>query len=436
MIIKGGKAVIGGKIVQADLQIKDGKISKIAKSPGVHSGENAVDASGLYVLPGMVDCHVHFRDFKESYKEDWFSGSSAALAGGVTSVIDMPNSPLPTTSHSALEAKKKVAAAKSLCDYAFFFGATPSNAGEAARAASDHAVAGLKLYMGNTTGSLQAGDFASLYPHFSAFKKTIAVHAEDGPCLDYFSGKFEKTVANHSKIRDVLCAQLAVSTSMDVAERTKAKLHVCHVSTAEELELIAEAKEAGIMVTCEVSPHHLFLSEADAHRLGNFAKVNPPLRNKRHQLALWGGLKRGVIDVIATDHAPHTAEEKMKPYPEAPSGMPSLETALPLLLTAVNEKRLSLPDVVRLYSSKPAEIFGIKSKGRIVVGCDADLVLVDMRKEWLISVGALFTKCRWTAFERKQVKGKIARVFLRGEEVFDGESVTAEPASGRPLAIR
>ncbi|MFH1106356.1 MAG: dihydroorotase family protein [Candidatus Micrarchaeota archaeon] len=433
MIIRGGKAVIEGRAVPADISVSGGKITKIGKSLPCHSGETVVNAAGLYVLPGMVDAHVHFRDFKDSYKEDWFSGSSAALAGGVTSVMEMPNSPLPTTSHAALEAKKKVAAAKSFCDYAFFFGATPSNAGEAARSASDSSVAGLKVYMGPSTGGLDAGAFASLYDHFHAFRKPIAVHAESGDCLKYFSDKFEKTAANHSKIRDELCAQLAVSAAIDVAERTKARLHVCHVSTEEELNLIAEARNEGVRVTCEATPHHLFLSGADAARLGNFAKVNPPLRGKTHVAALWGALRNGTVDIVATDHAPHTADEKLKRYSEAPAGMPGLETALPLLLTAVNDRRLSLPDVVRLYSSRPAEIYGIRHKGRIAEGLDADLVLVDLKKEWTLRGDSLFTKCRWTAFERMRVKGKVARVFLRGEQAFDGGSITARRASGRPL---
>ncbi len=435
MIIRGGKAVVDGRIVQADIQVKDGKTARIAKSIPAH-GSKIIDASNLFVLPGMLDCHAHFRDFKESYKEDWFSGSSAALAGGVTSVLEMPNSSLPTTSHAALEAKKKVAAAKALCDYAFFFGATPHNAGEAARAASDHSIAGLKLYMGESTGNLDAGDFASVFSHFRAFRKPIAVHAESGECLKYFSGKHEKTLANHARIRDDLCAQLAVSTAIDVAERTGAKLHVCHVTTAEEIELIAEAKREGIRVTCEASPHHLFLSEADASRLGNFAKVNPPLRSKKHVAALWDAVSSGVVDIVATDHAPHSVEEKMRHYPEAPSGMPGLETAIPLLLTAVNEKKLSLVDVVRLYSLRPAEIYGIKNKGAIAAGNDADLVLVDLKKEWVVRGDAMFTKCRWSAFERMKLKGRVARVFLRGEEAFDGEHVVAKVGGGAPLEIR
>ncbi|MFH1199535.1 MAG: dihydroorotase family protein [Candidatus Micrarchaeota archaeon] len=435
MLIRGGSAVVGGRIVEADILVEGGKIAKVGKSLSAHSGAPIVDATGLFILPGMVDAHVHLRDFKESYKEDWFSGTSSALAGGVTSVLDMPNNSLPTTSHQALEAKELVAAKKALCDYAFFFGATPDNAGEAARSASDHRVAGLKLYMGPSTGNLDAGGFASVFAHFASFKKPIAVHAENGDCLQYFSDKFDKTAANHSRLRDELCAQLAVSTALDIAERTKARLHVCHVSTAEELELIADAKREGVNVTCEATPHHLFLSDSDAARLGNFAKVNPPLRNKQHVAALWDGLRKGVVDIIATDHAPHSSEEKLKSYSDAPSGMPGLETALPLLLTAVNEKRLSLPDVVRLYSTRPADIYRLHGKGQIAEGFDADMVLVDLKKEWQIRGEALFTKCRWTAFERKAVKGRVLRVFVRGEEAFDGEHITARQASGRPIRV-
>ncbi|MFH1199514.1 MAG: dihydroorotase family protein, partial [Candidatus Micrarchaeota archaeon] len=401
MLIRGGSAVVGGRIVLADVLVEGGKIAKVGKSIPAHSGVPTVDATGLFVLPGMVDAHVHLRDFKESYKEDWFSGTSAALAGGVTSVIDMPNNSLPTTSHPALEAKAQVAAKKALCDYAFFFGATPGNAGEAARAANDHHVAGLKLYMGPSTGNLDAGGFESLYSHFRAFRKPIAVHAESGDCLQYFSGKFEKTVANHSKLRDELCAELAVSAALDIAARTKARLHVCHVSTMQELTLIADAKREGINVTCEATPHHLFLCDSDAARLGNFAKVNPPLRAKAHAAALWKAIADGTVDIIATDHAPHSSEEKLKSYSDAPSGMPGLETALPLLLTAVNENKISLPDVVRIYSSKPAQIYGLHGKGQLAEGFDADLVLVDLKKEWQIRGEALFTKCRWSAFERR-----------------------------------
>ncbi len=435
MIIRGGSVVTEKEVLTADVQVKEEKIVKIAHSIRPHSGENVIDALGLFLLPGMADAHVHFRDFKDVFKEDWLSGTSAALAGGVTSVIEMPNSSLPTISREALEAKRMVAAKKALCDYAFFFGATEQNHEEVQRVQHEKDVAGLKVYMGPSTGPLHVQDFGALYRHFAAFKKPSVVHAEDGDCLSYFSPSLPQTIENHSRLRNPLCAELAISKALLVAARTKTRLHFAHVSSPEEVALVAQAKREGLPVTCEVSPHHLFLDETHLKTLGNKAKVNPPLRSKRQRLALWEELKKGRIDCLATDHAPHLSEEKALDYADAPSGMPGLDTALPLLLNAVNEKQLELVDVARLYSYSPAKIFGLKKKGKIAVGMDADLVLVNLKKPQEILDGNLFTKCGWSAFEGWKLKGRIESVFVRGQLAFEEGHIVARLPFGKPLSL-
>lgn len=445
MLIRNGTIVNASGFQKADLYLELGKIRKIAKS--IHMpGEGVIDASGQFILPGMIDAHVHLRDFREIAKEDFFTGTSAALAGGITSIIDMPNNSLPTTTIPNLAAKKIVASKKAVCNYGFHFGATVGNFDEAAIAAKDPAVASLKIYMGSSTGSLLLDDFSAFYHHLAAFEKTITLHAEDEHAIRHFSkqhGMHEDSspmrlgvspsALAHSKIRNEMVAELAVSRALFAAAKTKAKLHFAHVSTKKEVDLISQAKRKKMQVTCEATPHHLFLDESLARKLGNFAKVNPPLRSKKTVSELWGCLKSGKIDILATDHAPHLRDEKEKSYLEAPSGMPELDTALLLMLDAVSKKRLKLQKVVSLYSHAPSKVFRIYNKGEIAVGKDADLVLVDLRAKTKISKDRLFTKCGWSPYEGWVVNGAIRRTILAGNVAFDGESVVSRMGEGKEL---
>ncbi|MBU1197773.1 dihydroorotase family protein [Candidatus Micrarchaeota archaeon] len=432
MLIKGGKIVSSNSLSVADVRVRGERVLEVRRSLRRESGETVIDAKGLFVLPGMVDSHVHFRDFKDVMKEDWFSGSAAALAGGVTSVIEMPNSSLPTVSEDALNAKRLVASKKALCDYGFFFGATPSNQDASHRAQHETDVAGLKVFMGASTGRLLVHAFGDLYSHFSKYGKPIAVHAEDHECLEYFANRLGES---HSKQRDPLCADLAVKKALALAHNTRTKLHVCHVTTREDVLQVQEARKRGVSVTCEVTPHHLFLDETNEKSLGAFSKVNPPLRSKKNRFALWDFLNRGAIDTLATDHAPHLKTEKARDVSEAPAGVPGLDTALPLMLNAVNEKKLSLPDVVRLYSFNPARLFGVSGAGSIAKGSRADLVLVDMTKSHEVLDGNLFTKCGWSPFEGWKLKGRVEKTWVRGQLAFDEGSIVARLPFGKPLSF-
>ncbi len=396
----------------------------IAVGPNVEPPGDAeiVQAGGRIVLPGLVDVHVHLREPGGEQKEDLTSGTRAALAGGITTVLAMPNTSPPTTDRASLANVLALADGKAVCDFGFFVGATPDNAGEAAKLTD---AVGLKLYMGSSTGSLLVDDFGSQYTHFKTFpaQRLIVVHAEDETAVQWF--------ARQGQRRPALCAALETARALVLAEHLGRRVHICHLSTAHELELVRAAKARGAHVSCEVTPHHLFLTQNAEWRLGPLAKMNPPLRSPDDRNALWDSLDW--IDAIASDHAPHTLEEKHVGMGEAPAGVPGLETTLPLLLTAAGEGQLMLSDVVRLTSSGPAAIFGLKRKGGIAPGYDADLVLVNFEQRWTITEENLQTKCGWTPFAGRRVKGRVERVYLRGQLAYADGQVLLEPGYGRAV---
>ena len=330
----------------------------------------------------------------------------------------MPNTQPPITDQETLARTLALAASKAVCDFGLFAGATADNATEVAGLGE---AVGLKLYMGSSTGSLLVADMAGQVAHFEHYPGLIAVHAEDEEAVVHF--------ATRSQRRPPLCATLAVARALVLANHFQRRLHVCHVTTGAELALIRDAKARGVPVTCEVTPHHLFLTGTDEARLGPLGRMNPPLRSQEEVEALWANLD--VVDNLATDHAPHTLEEKHSPTP--PAGVPGLETALPLLLTAVHNGRLSLRKVARLTSVGPAAIYGLPHKGRIAPGHDADLTLVDPEVEWTIGERPLLTRCGWSPFEGDKVKGRAERVFLRGQEVYAHGEVLAYPGYGRAV---
>jgi len=401
---------------------EDGKIAKIGHNL---TADKTINLHGKLLLPGLIDPHVHLRDPGQTNKEDFYTGTCAAIAGGVTTILDMPNNSPPIISQRRLDEKKAVAKAKAVCDYGFHIGATDTNAVEAD---SSTAVA-LKLYMGSTTGDLLVESESSLENIFSTFKRTIVVHAEDNKCIKEASAGVFHTAENHNKMRPPKCAEISLAKAVHFAQKHSAKLHVAHMSTGGEVELVKTAKKDGLRVSCEVTPQHLFLTEEATREKGNFARLNPPLRTKSDQAALWQNLS--FVDCIATDHAPHTIEEKQKPYDEAPSGLPGLETTLPLLLDAYSKKRISLEAIVRLTSFGAAQIFGLVNKGQIAAGFDADFVVVDLEKETKVENGDLWTKCNWSPFDGMKLKGAVAQTFLRGEEAFDGENICLKQGSGK-----
>ncbi len=337
--------------------------------------------SNLIKLPGLTDCHVHLRDPGATQKEDFQTGSRAALAGGITTFIDMPNNPLPTTSLQRLNQKIKLAKKKALCQVFFHFGADKNNFKQFPKV--ENKVKGLKIYLDHTTGPLLIEDLATLEKHFRFWPKElpISVHAEDATML-----KVLGLVAVWNK-----------------------PVHFCHVSQACEIEIIKEAKKKGYPITCEVTPHHLFLTKNDFKHLGAFGMMRPPLRSKKDVSALWKNLS--YIDCFATDHAPHTKAEKDSQNP--PSGVPGLETALPLLLTAVKKGQLTLDDIVLRYFKNPAKIFKIKTSKNTYIEAD-------LKKKWKIKNLNLLTKCGWSPFDGKKVQGKVISVFIAGKKVFEG----------------
>lgn len=424
LLIQNGIIVTSTEIIRGDILIVDERIANVAPSID-DAAAQVIDARGYHILPGLIDAHVHLRDPGATHKEDFHTGTRAALAGGVTTVLDMPNNPIPTTSRGALDDKRAIARAKAVCDYGLFIGGTPTNA--AAIAESD--VVGIKLYMGATTGDLLVAEFDALYPHFvTPSKLPLVVHAEDNDSLQFFAR--DSTLKRHSAKRPPLSAALAVARALALAEETGRQLHIAHLSTAHEIELVRAAKSRGARVSCEVTPQHLFLTIEDGDRLGPYGVVNPPLRSRHEVRTLWTGLAH--VDLIATDHAPHTIAEKESAKP--PSGMTGLETTLPLLLTAANENRLTLQDIARLTAHNPARIYHLARKGDIARGNDADLVFVKLDQDYVLQ-RPWQTKCNWSPFEERRVRGKIARVFLRGREVVANGEILAEAGYGREVSL-
>ncbi len=426
-LLHGGNVVTPDGVDRLDILIDGETIAAVGPDLAAQAPDaEQVDVSGLTILPGLIDVHVHLREPGGEHKESFYTGTCAALAGGVTTLCAMPNTSPPIADRATFELAVERADAQVVCDYGLYVGATPDNAAEAA-AMSDEAV-GLKMYIGSSTGSLLVDQFPAQIAHFEQYPQDhiIAVHAEDEAAVRYYAARGQR--------RPPICAVLATAHALALAEQTGRRLHVCHVSTGAELELIRDAQARGVHVTCEVAPHHLFLSTEDEAALGTLGRVNPPLRDPANVAALWALCD--VIDLIATDHAPHTLDEKASDSP--PSGMPGLETMLPLLLDAAHAGRITLPDIARWTAAHPAEVFGFADRGRIAPGCHADLTLVDPDAEWTLANEGLHTRCGWTPFAGRRVNGRVERVYLRGREVFANGQVLAEPGSGRrvrPQAI-
>lgn len=431
MLIRNGTVVSAQGSAHLDIRVRDEIIVEVAQNLVPEGDEQIIDASGRLVLPGFIDSHVHFREPGATHKEDFLSGTRAALAGGVTTVLDMPNTQPPVDSRAHFAEKAALVSAKAVVDYGLYFGATDDNSEEAAALA--HEVAALKLYMGSSTGSLLVTEFSPIYRHFTTFPATkpLVVHAEDEQSLKYFGAQ---GLQDHNRARPPLSAQIALSRALAIAEKTGRKLHIAHTTTERELELIQEAKQKGVAVTCEVTPLHLFLNEDDQHRLGNFGKVNPPLRSKQDQEALWQHFD--IIDTIGTDHAPHTRAEKEQPYAQAPSGMPGVQTMLPLLLTAASTGRITLSAAIKRCVVNPIQIFGLKSKGALEVGKDADIVIVDPNQEYVLTNEQMLSKCGWTPFAGMKMQGKIQQVFLRGSLAYTEGKCLNQPGSGKAVQYK
>ncbi len=435
-VLHCGKIVTPQEVFEGYVVVKDGKIAAIEKK-SLYEGElETIDLEGKYLFPGLIDVHVHFRTPGMTQKEDWTTGSKAALAGGVTTVLDMPNTNPPTTDQASLDLKRSLVQKEALVNYGFFAGATKTNL-EALKAMKD--IAGIKVYMGSSTGNLLVDDLKTLEALMKDSGKILAIHAENEQCIQsgIHAHEGETDPAVHSKIRAPECAEQAVRAALDFVEKYKARVHFCHVSTRGELDLVRKFKRehsahVNQLISVEVTPHHLFLSEKDYVAQGNVVKVNPPLRSEDDVKALWEGIADGTVNIIATDHAPHLMEEKQLPYPQAPSGVPGVQTMLPLLLNAVHSNQLTVQKIAELCSYNPAQRFGMRGKGSIAVGNDADFAVIDLKLHEKVCHHFLWTKADWSPFHGRTLKGWPVMTFVAGELMYEWREKFGK-TFGRPV---
>ncbi|MEQ8699783.1 MAG: dihydroorotase [Bauldia litoralis] len=431
LVISGGICLTPSGRAEVSIGVRKGRIAAIGDVPAA-SGAEHIDATGLHVLPGVIDTQVHFREPGLEHKEDLESGTRAAVMGGVTAIFEMPNTTPNTDTAERLADKVGRARSRAWCDFAFFIGATAENAAQLGDLERLPGCSGVKVFMGSSTGSLLVSDDAGLERVLSSGRRRAAIHSEDEDRLVALKANVDpgKGPEQHPHLRDVESAVRSTTRLLKLARQTGRPVHVLHVSTAEELPLLAGARD---VATVEVTPQHLTLAAPDCYdRLGSHAQMNPPIREARHREALWRGISEGLVDVIGSDHAPHTLEEKAKPYPQSPSGMPGVQTLVPLMLDHVNAGRLTLERFVDLTSAGPLRIYNIAGKGRIALGYDADFTLVDLGAKRVIERDWLASKCGWSPFEGKAVTGWPMATIIRGATVMrDGELVGS--AAGEPV---
>ncbi|KRB80901.1 dihydroorotase [Sphingomonas sp. Root710] len=428
LILKNGTVWTVGGPVQTSVGVKDGRIAGIGVAGD--AGET-IDCTGLEVLPGVMDSQVHFREPGLEAKEDLESGSRAAVLGGITAVFEMPNTKPNTDSAEAVNDKLARAKNRMWCDHAFYVGATAENAEQLAELEMMPGTAGVKIFMGASTGSLLVAEDANLARVLRSGKRRVAIHAEDEERMIARQGeRIEGDPSSHPVWRDDESALLATRRIIKLARETGRKIHILHITTPAELALIAQNKD---IATCEVTPQHLTLAGEEAYpKLGTYAQMNPPIRSAAHRAGLWDYLRQGVPDVLGSDHAPHTIEEKAKPYPASPSGMPGVQTLLPLMLNHVAEGRLTLQHLIELTSAGPQRVFGLRNKGRIALGYDADFTLVDLKARWTIEDSWLASRCGWSPFTDMQITGKPVATIIRGHQVMR-DGALANAAIGEPV---
>ena len=430
IVFKGATLINHTGEGEADLGIRDGRITAIGDI-GEGLADETIDATGLHILPGVIDTQVHFREPGMEHKEDLETGSRAAVLGGVTAVFEMPNTKPPTTSREALANKVAAATGRMHCDFAFFVGATHDNVDELDELELLPGAAGVKVFAGSSTGNLLVDDEETLARVLANIRRRASFHSEDEARLnDRMSLQREGDPSSHTEWRDPIAALASTERLLRLATEAGKRIHILHVSTAAEMGLLALHKD---VASVEVTPQHLTLATPDAYdRLGTRAQMNPPLRDRAHQEQLWWGLSQGVVDVLGSDHAPHTFDEKSGRYPATPSGMPGVQTLVPVMLDHVNAGRLSLARFVDLTSAGPQRLFGIAGKGRIAVGYDADLTIVDLKAERVVEDAWLGSKCGWSPFTGQTFKGWPVGTVVRGRlAMWDGELGTADGAPVR-----
>lgn len=431
LLIRGGTCVTPNGIEEVDIGVIGSRIVAVGALAGAKAAEE-LDAKGLHVLPGVIDTQVHFREPGNEHKEDLESGSHAAVLGGVTAVFEMPNTNPPTTTRLALEDKLARAKGRMHCDYAFYAGATPENVGALGTLEQMPGVAGVKAFLGSSTGTLLLNREEDIFAALKAGHRRMAVHSEDEARLRERKPLAKQgDVRTHPFWRDVETAQFSTERVLRLAKQAGRRVHVLHVTTEEELPLLAGARD---FATVETTPQHLTLAAPECYdRLGTYAQMNPPIRESRHREALWRAVNDGLIDVIGSDHAPHSREEKEKAYPDSPSGMPGVQTLVTILLDHVNAGRLSLERFVDLTSAGAARIFGIASKGRIARGYDADFTIVDVNAKRKIENSWIASKCGWTPFDGMTTTGWPVATVIRGRTIVRDGALTA---SGQGVPVR
>jgi len=428
-IFKHGTVVNQDGTQPADIGIRGGRIAALG-SLSADSADNVTDCTGLHILPGVIDTQVHFREPGLEHKEDLATGSLSAVMGGVTGVFEMPNTNPLTTTRETFADKIRRATGRMHCNFAFFIGGTHENVAELPVLERLPGCAGVKVFMGSSTGSLLVPDDEGVGAILRVISRRASFHSEDEYRLEERKPlRVPGDPTSHPVWRDVEAAMRSTRRLVELARKYGKRIHVLHISTADEMAFLADHKD---VATVEATPHHLTLDETAYVRLGNLAQMNPPVRDKAHRAAIWGGISNGVVDVLGSDHAPHTLEEKRKEYPASPSGMTGVQTLVPIMLDHVNAGRLSLERFVDLTSHGPARIFNISRKGRIAAGYDADLTIVDLKRRETITNEWVASKAGWTPYDGVEVAGWPVGTIVNGRTVmWQGE--LASPASGRPI---
>ncbi len=433
MLIRGAQVVSPEGVRRADVRSENGITLEVAPDLSPRPGEQVIDAGGLHLFPGIIDPQVHFREPGNTHKEDLESGSRAAAAGGVTAFLEMPNTNPPGTTAAMIRDKYALASTKCHVDFGFFIGATPDNLHELN---SCPEACGIKVFMGSSTGTLLVSERPDLEKIFGNGRKLIAVHAEDDAMIKANKERLgdKATLQDHPFIRSPEAALKATRLAVELSKKFNRRLHILHCTTEEEADFLRKEKVEGL-ISAEVCPQHFLLIAPECYdKLGTYAQMNPPLREARHGKALWKALVDGVIDCTATDHAPHTREEKDKGYPLAPAGMPGVETLFPLMLDRALGGQCSLSDLARWMCEAPARLYAMIGKGKVAAGFDADYTLVDTASSKTIRNGELHTRVNWSPYDGWTLKGAVKRTIVRGKVVYEDGVVAPEGRGwGKPI---
>lgn len=440
LILKNGEVLTPSGRMECDVAVRDGKIAALGQFQASDAAE-VIDCRGLHVLPGVIDTQVHFREPGGEHKETLETGTKAAIAGGVTAIFEMPNTNPLTITPESLQWKLDKAAETAYCDYAFYLGGTADYADQLNEWENLPGVCGIKIFMGSSTGSLLTSEDDAIEAVLKNGRRIVAVHAEDeqimaknkAEMLDVLAPE-DVTVALHPKWRSAESSANAVRRVVNLARKTGRRVHVLHITCAEELEILRANKD---LVTVEVLPNHLSLYAPDCYeRLGSKAQQNPPIREQNHQQALWQAIADGTIDIIGSDHAPHTLDEKAQPYPKSPSGTPGVQTMLPVMLNHLNNGRLTLERLVDLLCHGPQRVHQIAGKGRIAAGYDADFTIVDLQKIREVTDKDQYSKAGWSPFAGQKLKGWPIYTIIRGKAVMAEDEIRIQPGYGQAVKFR